>query len=42
MTDFAEKDASLEDKDKELASNIVNIFDLVSNFFHLIEILILA
>ena len=28
MTDFAAKDASLEDKDKELASNIVNIFDL--------------
>ena len=38
MTDFAEKDASLEDKDKELASNIVNIFDLFSNFFDVIEL----
>ena len=33
MTDFAAKDASLEDKDKELASNIVNIFYLISSFF---------
>ena len=28
MSEFAKKDASLEEKDKELSSNIVNIYIL--------------